>query len=99
MRTTEKRPRKQNQTAPQKSKTRPDPILSRPVEITGVTEWQDGKVARFEDYLVGEEPLEIRIADRPITVTMRTPGHDLELGTGFLLTEGWIIGSAQIARL
>lgn len=99
MRTTEKRPRKQNQTAPPKSKTRPDPIPSRPVEITGVTEWQDGKVARFEDYLVGEEPLEIRIADRPITVTMRTPGHDLELAPGFLLTEGVITGSEQIARL
>jgi FdhD protein len=99
MRTIEKRPRKQNPTAPPKSKPPPAPIPARPVEITGVTEWQDGKVARFEDYLVGEEPLEIRIGDRPISVTMRTPGHDLELATGFLLTEGVITGSEQIARL
>jgi FdhD protein len=64
-----------------------------------VTEWQDGKVSRFQDYLVGEEPLEIRIGTRPISVTMRTPGHDLELASGFLLTEGVIKGAEQIAGL
>ena len=71
----------------------------RPMEVTGVTEWQEGKVSRFEDYLVGEEPLEIRIGTRPISVTMRTPGHDLELASGFLLTEGVIKGAEQIASL
>lgn len=35
-----------------------------------------------------EEPLEIRVDGRPITVTMRTPGSDVELAQGFLLTEG-----------
>ena len=74
-------------------------IPARPVEITGVAEWQEGKVSRFEDFLVGEEPLEIRIGSRPISVTMRTPGHDLELAAGFLLTEGVIKGTEQIARL
>lgn len=69
------------------------------MEVTGVTEWQEGKVSRFEDYLVGEEPLEIRIGTRPISVTMRTPGHDLELASGFLLTEGVIKGAEQIASL
>ncbi|MCV7032009.1 formate dehydrogenase accessory sulfurtransferase FdhD [Mycobacterium sherrisii] len=38
--------------------------------------------------LVVEEPLEIRIGGRAITVTMRTPGVDMELAQGFLLTEG-----------
>jgi FdhD protein len=99
MRTTEKRPSKPRQAAPPKSKSHPASIPARPVEITGVTEWQDGKVARFDDYLVGEEPLEIRIGDRPISVTMRTPGHDLELATGFLLTEGVIKSVEQIAEL
>ncbi|MBI3357609.1 MAG: formate dehydrogenase accessory sulfurtransferase FdhD [Nitrospirae bacterium] len=74
-------------------------IPVRPVEVTGVTEWQEGKVSRFEDYLVGEEPLEIRIGTSPISVTMRTPGHDLELASGFLLTEGVIKGAEQIAGL
>jgi FdhD protein len=40
------------------------------------------------DRVAVEEPLEIRIAGRPIAVTMRTPGHDEELALGFCLTEG-----------
>jgi FdhD protein len=40
------------------------------------------------DELAVEEPLEIRIAGRPIAVTMRTPGHDEELALGFLRSEG-----------
>jgi FdhD protein len=42
------------------------------------------------DTLVVEEPLEIRIDGKPVTVTMRTPGSDIELAQGFLLTEGVI---------
>ena len=86
---------------PQK-KTRPVSTPSRPqrpIDVTQVIEWQDGVVSRLDDYLVGEEPLEIRIGTRPISVTMRTPGHDLELAAGFLLTEGVINGSDQIISL
>src|SRR5579875_526739 len=50
----------------------------------------DAAIARAETLAV-EEPLEIRVNGRPITVTMRTPGSDFELAQGFLLTEG-IIG-------
>lgn len=58
--------------------------------------------AREEDSIAIEEPLEIKLeygpADnrevRNISVTMRTPGHDAELATGFLFTEG-IIKSAD----
>jgi FdhD protein len=46
-------------------------------------------VARPET-LVVEEPLEIRLNGKPLTVTMRTPGSDVELAQGFLLTEGVI---------
>ncbi len=42
--------------------------------------------------LAVEEPLEIRLNGTPLTVTMRTPGSDVELAQGFLLTEG-VIGS------
>lgn len=71
----------------------------RSVELTQVTEWEDGKVRSLQDVLAAEEPLEIRIGGIPVTVTMRTPGHDLELAAGFLLTEGIIASADQIANL
>ncbi len=42
------------------------------------------------DYLAFEEPLEIRVFGRSLAVTMRTPGHDVELAAGFLVSEGVI---------
>ncbi len=67
--------------------------------MTTVQEWQDGKVQQSLDYLVAEEPLEIRVNGHPLSVTMRTPGNDLELAAGFLLTEGIIRERSQIERL
>ena len=43
-----------------------------------------------------EEPLEIRVDDAPMAVTMRTPGHDEELALGFLHGEG-LIDAARAA--
>jgi FdhD protein len=56
----------------------------------------ESRVPRFET-LVVEEPLEIRVNGAPLTVTMRTPGSDIELAQGFLLTEGVIAGRNDIA--
>jgi FdhD protein len=50
----------------------------------------DGIVTERPETLVVEEPLEIRVNGSPVTVTMRTPGSDVELAQGFLLTEGVI---------
>ena len=71
----------------------------RSLEMTQVKEWKDGVVRPCEDALAAEEPLEIRLGELPLTVTMRTPGHDLELAAGFLLTEGIIDAADQIAEL
>jgi FdhD protein len=49
---------------------------------------------RRPDDLAAEEPLEIRLRRAPLAVTMRTPGQDIDLAIGFLLTEG-IIGAAE----
>lgn len=59
------------------------------------------------DFLATEEPLEIRIsfgdvtqrAQRNVSVTMRTPGNDFELATGFLFTEGIIKNGAEIQSI
>ena len=71
----------------------------RSVDLTQVAEWDDGKLRRKEDYLAAEEPLEIRVGDAPLSVTMRTPGHDLELAAGFLFTEGLVQRRAQVLAL
>ncbi|BDV31460.1 formate dehydrogenase accessory sulfurtransferase FdhD [Microbacterium terricola] len=51
--------------------------------------------ARRADTLAVEEPLEIRVAGTPLAVTMRTPGHDVELAAGFLVSEGVISHGGQ----
>ena len=58
----------------------------------------DETVTRPET-LVVEEPLEIRVNGTPVTVTMRTPGSDIELAQGFLLTEGVIGGRADLLTI
>ena len=50
--------------------------------------------AQVPDVAAVEEPLEIRIHDRPFAVIMRTPGADRHLAAGFLLAEG-LIGRAD----
>ncbi|QIM18863.1 formate dehydrogenase accessory sulfurtransferase FdhD [Leucobacter coleopterorum] len=49
-----------------------------------------GPVSQRADFLTVEEPLEIRVFGKSLAVTMRTPGHDVELAAGFLVSEGVI---------
>ncbi len=62
-----------------------------------VTLMRDG--TPFEDRMVVEEPLEIRVDDRPVAVVMRTPGHDLDLAAGFLMTEGVVEAADDLSGL
>ncbi len=48
------------------------------------------------DTLVVEEPLEVRVAGRPLAVTMRTPGDDMDLAAGFLVSEGVVASGDEV---
>src|SRR5207249_562331 len=58
---------------------------------------QDGTLEYQRDDLTIEEPLEIRIGDKTVATTMRTPGRDEELAAGFLLSEA-IIRSSDVIK-
>ncbi len=75
------------------------PRTPRSVDVTQVTEWENGVARRVEDYLAGEEPLEMRLGRRSLGVTLRTPGNDPELVAGFLFTEGIITRREQLVSL
>ena len=71
------------------------------IQVTRVT---DSVSEELTDAIAIEEPLEIRLEHGPagdrkvqnISVTMRTPGNDAELATGFLFTEGIIKNASDI---
>ena len=51
------------------------------------------------DFLAAEEPLGIRVDGTALTLTMRTPGDDLELAAGFLVSEAIVHSPADIAGI
>lgn len=63
-----------------------------------ISRYRDGNREETPDAVAVEEPLEIRLGfgaeddrqQKSLSVTMRTPGNDEELATGFLITEGII---------
>ena len=82
---------------------RSNPAVPTPSLSTGtkrVLRWEAGSAPRrVDDELASEEPLEIQVDTRPVSVTMRTPGHDDELAVGFLLSEGLIRRRRDIVRV
>ena len=72
-----------------------------------VRRFRAGELAHADDpdLVATEEPFEIRLgysrrdgsrAEEPVSVTMRTPGHDEDLAVGFLLTEGIISSRSDV---
>jgi FdhD protein len=64
-----------------------------------ILRWDGEHIVEQPDELAEEEPLEIRVRGRAVSVTMRTPGHDDELAVGFLLAEGIIRGPGDVLRV
>ena len=65
--------------------------------VTRIVLADETEVRQRADVLAVEEPLEIRVAGTALSVTMRTPGHDVELAAGFLVSEG-VIGAGEEFR-
>ena len=64
-----------------------------------VARHRDGSASLCRDSVAREEPLEIQLGGASLAVVMRTPGHDAELATGFLVTERVVRGPEQIVSV
>src|SRR5665213_4388419 len=65
-----------------------------------IVRWENGAAPlKTTDELAEEEPLEIRVDNHRVSVTMRTPGHDDELAAGFLLGEGLISRREEVIKI
>jgi FdhD protein len=60
---------------------------------------ENGLSSSRSDLLAVEEPLQICLNGSPLSITMRTPGNDLDLAVGFLFAEAIISGVDQILSL
>jgi len=58
-----------------------------------------GAESHREDLLAVEEPLEIRLGGTPLSITMRTPGHDFDLAAGFLVSEGVVAHGEELLAI
>jgi FdhD protein len=73
--------------------------MGRVTERRRVLRIRGAAAAHRADTLVAEEPLEIRLDGRPLAVTMRTPGDDFALATGFLVSEGVLAAADEVANV
>jgi FdhD protein len=53
-------------------------------------------MSEVADHVAVEEPLTVQIGGSTITTTMRTPGHDIELALGWLVSEGVVRQPADV---
>lgn len=69
-----------------------------PVTRTDVVRISGANRESADDDVVVEEPLEIRVGEKPVSVTLRTPGDDFDLAAGFLFTES-IVKRGEIENI
>jgi FdhD protein len=58
-----------------------------------------GSATERADTLAVEEPLQLEVDGEQLTVTMRTPGHDVELALGFLHAEGLLRSAEDVVAM
>jgi FdhD protein len=54
---------------------------------TPIKRWNQGAWQAADDFVAAEEPLQLLLGGEPLSIVMRTPGHDLELALGLLWAE------------
>lgn len=67
-----------------------------PLEIA---RWENGAWRRRGDQVAAEEPLQLLLDGAPLSIVMRTPGHDYELAHGLLLAERVIRAASDVDRV
>jgi FdhD protein len=72
----------------------PEPL----VELS-IRRYRQGRAQEAPDWVVVEEPLEIRLAGEPFQMLMRLPGLEKELALGFLFTEGIVRDLAEVITI
>ena len=69
------------------------------VRTVPVARFDRHRARLLEDAVAREEPLEIQLGGVSLAVVMRTPGHDVELATGFVLTERVVASLDDVASV
>jgi len=73
--------------------------MSQSVISTTIQRMEHGSFRETQDVVAIEEPLEISVDGRSISITMRTPANDEELALGFLFSEGILRDRSQVAEV
>jgi FdhD protein len=64
-----------------------------------VRKWSAGRWTDSPDAVVTEEPLQLMLEGKPLSVVMRTPGHDIELCLGLMFAEGILRGLEDVSLM
>jgi FdhD protein len=76
-----------------------DATVGQNIVTVPIRKFENTSSSERQDSLAVEEPLEILVGERNVSITMRTPGNDEELAAGFLFTEGILRDCGQIAGI
>jgi FdhD protein len=64
-----------------------------------VRKWSAGRWSESPDAVVNEEPLQLMLEGKPLSVIMRTPGNDLELCLGLMFAEGILRAPREVSLI